>query len=68
MLFFRGSYRKAGTYHGPVNSVEEWAQITGDDYQTPQLRQVRNTNNGDLVTVRIPLVPAREKGKNQYTE
>ncbi|MBE6549797.1 MAG: class I SAM-dependent methyltransferase [Ruminococcaceae bacterium] len=68
MLFFRESYRKDGTYHGIVNSVEEWAQITGDDYKTPQLRQVRNSDDGGIVEVFVPLVPARAKDKNGYVE
>jgi len=68
MLFFRESYRKDGTYHGIVNTVEEWEQITGDDYKTPQLRQVRNTDNGDIVDVFLPLVPARAKDRQGYTD
>ena len=68
MLFFRESYRRDGTYNGIVNSVEEWAQITGEDYNTPQLRQVRSSENGDTVEVRVPLLPARTKDKNGYIE
>ena len=68
MLFFRESYRKDGTYHGIVNSVEEWAQITGEDYHTPQLRQIRNAGNGSLMEVLVPLLPARAKDKNQYID
>ena len=66
MLFFRESYRRDGAYNGAVNSVEEWEQITGDDYKTPQLRQVRNSDNGGIVEVFVPLVPARAKDKNGY--
>ena len=68
MLFFRESYRKDGTYNGIVNSVEEWAQITGEDYNTPQLRQVRNADNGSMVEIFVPLLPARAKDKNQYVD
>ena len=68
MLFFRESYRKDGTHHGVVNSVEEWAQITGDDYKTPQLRQVRSSDNGGIVEVLVPFVPARAKDRNGYIE
>ena len=68
MLFFRESYRKNGTYLGVVNTVEEWEQITGDDYKTPQLRQVRNSDDGGIVEVFVPLVPARAKDKNGYIE
>lgn len=68
MLFFRESYRKDGVYHGVVNTVEEWGQITGDDYKTPQLRQVRNAAEGRNVEVFVPLVPARAKDENGYTE
>lgn len=68
MLFFRESYRKAGTYHGDVRSIEEWEQITGDDYHTPQLRRVKNADEGRDVEVWIPLIPARAKNKSQYIE
>ena len=68
MLFFRESYRKSGTYSGVVNSAEEWAKITGDDYSTPRLRQVPNSKDGSVVEVYVPLVPARAKDKNGYTE
>ena len=66
MLFFRESYRRDGTYHGVVNTVDEWAKITGEDYQTPQLRQIRNDENGNVKAVAIPLLPARAKNKDQY--
>ena len=66
MLFFRESYRKDGTHNGIVNSVEEWAQITGEDYNTPQLRQVRNADNGSMMEIFVPLLPARAKDKKQY--
>lgn len=68
MLFFRESYRQNGTYHGVVHSIEEWEQITGDDYCTPQLRQVKNTDEDRMVEVMIPLLPARAKDRNQYIE
>ena len=68
MLFFRESYRRDGAYHGTVNSVEEWAQITGEDYKTLQARQVKNACNGSIVEVLIPLLPARAKDKNGYIE
>lgn len=68
MLLFRESYRKDGAYQGVVRSVEEWEQITGDDYKTPQLRQVRNADDDGTIEVFVPLVPARAKDKNGYTE
>ena len=68
MLFFRESYRMDGTYYGDVESIEEWAEITGEDYNTPQSRQVRNTDDGSIVEVFIPLLPARAKDKNQYID
>ncbi len=68
MLFFRESYRESGTYCGVVNSADEWAKITGDDYNTPRLRQVQNSKDGSMVEVYIPLVPARAKDKKGYTE
>lgn len=68
MLLFRESYRKDGENCGVVNSIEEWTQITGDDYITPQLRQVRNDSDGRKVEVFVPLLPARAKDKKGYIE
>lgn len=65
MLFFRESYREDGAYDGVVSSINEWAQITGDDYNTPQLRQTKNAD-GTVAEVYIPLVPARAKDRNGY--
>lgn len=67
MLFFRESYRKTGTYLGVVNSINEWVQITGDDYETPHPRQVRNPDNS-VTEVLIPLLPARAKDRIGYIE
>ena len=66
MLFFRESYRKNGAYQGVVNSIEEWEQITGEDYKTLQSRQVKSSDDGGVVEVLIPLLPARAKDKNGY--
>ena len=68
MLFFRESYRRDGAYYGDVNSIEEWAQITGEDYKTLQSRQVKSSDGGGVVEVLIPLLPARAKDKNGYVE
>lgn len=68
MLFFRESYRQDGTYHGAVNSLEDWAQITGEDYKTLQPRQVRNSCDGSMVEVFVPLLPARAKDRDGYIE
>ena len=68
MLFFRESYRKEGTHQGVVHTLEEWEQITGDDYKTPQLRQIRNSGDGSMAEVFLPLVPARAKDKTGYIE
>ena len=68
MLFFRESYRQDGAYRGAVNSVTEWAQITGEDYETLQSRQVKNSCDGSVVEVLLPLLPARAKDKSGYIE
>lgn len=67
MLFFRESYRENGSYQGVVHTVEEWEQITGEDYKTPQLRQVMHPGGG-VAEVRIPLIPARAKDRAGYIE
>lgn len=67
MLFFRESYRRDETFHGVVNTIDEWAEITGEDYKTPQLRQIRNGEHGCINEIYIPLLPARAKNKDQYT-
>ena len=66
MLFFRESYLRDEAYHGTVNSIEEWEHITGVDYKTPQLRQVKNAKDGSTAEVLIPLLPARAKDKEGY--
>ena len=68
MLFFRESYRKSGVYRGAVHTLAEWEQITGEDYKTLQSRQVKNSDDGGVVEVHIPLLPARAKDKNGYIE
>ena len=68
MLFFRESYRRDGAYRGAVASVEEWARITGEDYITPQPRQIINSRDGGVAEVLLPLLPARAKDKTGYTE
>ena len=37
---------------------EMWVEIAGEDYKTPQLRQVRNAEDGKIVEVSVPLLPA----------
>ena len=60
MLFFRESYR-ADAYRGAVSSFDEWKAITGEDYDTPQLRR-----SADGKSVMIPLVPARAENREDY--
>ncbi|MBR3933822.1 MAG: hypothetical protein IKJ68_07965 [Clostridia bacterium] len=66
MLLFRESYRRENVYDGIVNSIEEWVRITGEDYTTPQLRQVKNAETGQNVDVFVPILPARAKDKKGY--
>ncbi len=68
MLLFREAYRNDGVYHGGVNSIEEWEQITGDDYKTPQKRYVKSADGDRDIEVYVPVLPARAKDKNGYTE
>ena len=66
MLFFRESYRSVVTYQGVVDTFDQWSEITGEDYKTPQLRRIRNGENGSMKEIYIPLLPARAKNKDQY--
>jgi SAM-dependent methyltransferase len=59
-LFYREAYSESA-YSGVVNSYEQWLEVSGDDYTTPQLRRTL-----DGVEIAIPLVPARGKNKNDY--
>ena len=61
MLFYKQSYRR-DAYEGLVESYENWLAITGDDYETPQLRHVSDSG----ITVNIPLVPGRARTKEGY--
>ncbi len=63
MLFFRESYRE-NAYTGVVESFEQWKEITGDDYTTPQLRS--NKAGPDGREVWIPCVPARARNREGY--
>ena len=60
MLFFREAYRE-NAYRGKVASFAQWKEITGEDYDTPQLR-----SSGDGTSVMIPLVPARARCREDY--
>lgn len=60
MLFFREAYRE-NAYRGAVSSFAQWKEITGEDYDTPQLR-----SSGDGASVMIPLVPARARCREDY--
>ena len=68
MLFFREAYRNGlggeSAYKGNVRSFEEWKEISGCDYETPQLRTAKTLSG--TVDVLIPLVPARAKDKEDY--
>jgi len=68
MLLLRESYRKEGVYCGVVNTIEEWVQITGEDYTKPQLRQIRNAEKGNNIDVFVPTLPARARDKNGYVK
>lgn len=60
-LFFRESYR-VNAYEGVVGSFDEWKQISGSDYDTPEEREIM----GSDIKVSIPLVPARARTKDGY--
>ncbi len=60
MLFFRESFRE-NAYRGTVSSFDEWKVITGEDYDTLQLRR-----SADGKSVMIPLVPARARNREDY--
>ena len=62
MLFFREAYRE-NAYRGNVSSFEQWKEITGEDYDTPQPRSYRGDDDR---TVMIPLVPARARCREDY--
>jgi cyclopropane fatty-acyl-phospholipid synthase-like methyltransferase len=63
VLFYKESYR-SNAFEGVVNSFEEWLEITGDDYVTPQLRRVLDSD----ISVNIPLVPGRAQTKDGYVK
>lgn len=61
VLFFREIYR-TDAYEGVVGSFDEWKQISGYDYDTPQERAVRDSD----IKVSIPLIPARARTREGY--
>ena len=60
-FFFHQLYRRE-IYRGPVHSFEDWKQISGSDYSTPEEREIGGTGK----TVMIPLVPGRARTKEDY--
>ena len=65
MLFLKQSYRRnAPASNEKIETIEQWTAITGEDYDTPQLRTA--SQNGMNLEVNIPLVPARGKNKDGY--
>jgi len=65
MLFLKQSYRRnAPASNEIIETMEQWTAITGEDYDTPQLRTA--SQNGMNLEVTIPLVPARGKNKDGY--
>lgn len=63
MLFFRETYRENAP-NDKIETIEQWKSITGDDYDTPQIRTAHQ--NGMDIEVNIPLVPARARTKDGY--
>lgn len=59
MLFFRESYNEEAK-ENKVESLEDFQNLTGSDYETPQRRMM----NGKEVF--IPLLPARARSKEGY--
>ena len=65
MLFYKEAYRSSeNIVKGPVDSYHEWLKITGDDYETPAVRNVA-MGNGDI-KVMVPFVPARANDREGY--
>lgn len=64
MLFFRESYREDAS-DAPVETMEQWVAMTGEDYITPLLR-TGQTRGGQEVELYIPLIPARARSKSGY--
>jgi len=65
MLFFRESYRRdLSAFNKPIDTIEQWVALTGEDYGTPQIRKV--SQNGKEAEVSVPLVPARARDKEGY--
>lgn len=63
MLFFRESYR-SDINHGYVETMKQWLELTGDDYNTPFQRIGKHGD--EEIEVYVPLVPARGKNKADY--
>lgn len=62
MLFYKEAYRNDNSVKSVVNSYDEWLEMTGDDYETPSIRRVAESD----IEVMIPYVPARGNDKNGY--
>ncbi len=63
MLFYQESYW-ADEPATPIHSLDEWANLTGGDYETPQPRTIMGTKNHTEVL--LPILPARGRSKDGY--
>ena len=62
-LFWQEAYREDG-YEGRVESIEDWKNITGLDFDTPESRTIGNTGR----EVMLRLLPARPRSRAGYTD
>lgn len=63
MLFYKEMYR-ADAYEGAVETDDQWSEITGVDYSSPQ--KLSAAARGGKVEVRVPFLPARHRNEAQY--
>jgi len=60
-LFWQESYR-TDAYEGEVESIAQWAEMTGLDFDTPEERNIGDTGK----TVMLKLLPARPRTAEGY--
>ena len=60
-LFWQESYRE-DAFEGNIDSIDQWKEYTGLDFDTPQKRTIGNTGH----EVMLKLLPARPRSREGY--
>ncbi len=63
VLFFQQAFRQ-DAYEGPVSSYQQWVDLMGIDYDTPEQRTAKTANG--TVEVQLPRIAGRSRSELGY--